>query len=366
MTTVCLWRNSIYFKYFIMVILILLFGALFGLLIRYADLNRFDVISGDATLKDFTVAKTVLLIIGAGAILLSIEIAFGLASYHVKPFILGGVVLGGMLFGIGMAILGYCPGTLPVSMGEGSIDAFVGILGGLTGGLAFTWSLPTIQPVLGPDYGKISLNSLTDTHPVLFFILVMIISVSFIALAFVLHQYEKRTVKDRDVNYRWVVTSIGMAILNGIVFLKVTSNRPIGASTSYPYLSDSITHFTQNAYFEKVKVPGHWEYVFLIGAFLASFVLALVKGEFKLKAVYSHWEEAKGPSVSKRLVWAFMAGFILIFGARMAGGCTSGHIISGGMQLAVSSLVFGIFVFSAFLITGRLFYKKKSLTIKTQ
>ncbi len=346
--------------------LILFFGILFGLLIRYADLNRFNVISGDSTLKDLTVAKTVLLAIGAGAILISIEIALGGASYHVKPFILGGVILGGVLFGIGMAILGYCPGTLPVSMGEGSIDAFVGILGGLTGGLAFTWVFPTIKPVLGPDYGKISLNSLTGAHPVLFFILLVIIALVFIALAFVLHQTEEKTVKDRLLNYRWVVTGVGLAILNGIIFLKVTSNRPIGASTSYPYLSDSITHFTQNIYFEKVKVPGHWEFIFLTGAFLASLILALIKGEFKLKAVYSRWEEAKGQSVSKRLVWAFMAGFILIFGARMAGGCTSGHIISGGMQLAVSSLVFGIFVFSAFLITGRLFYKKNSLTIKTQ
>ena len=337
---------------------ILILGIIFGLLIRYANLNRFNVISGDATLEDFTVAKTILLVIGVGAILVSIEIALGLASYHVKPFIFGGIILGGIIFGIGMAILGYCPGTLPISMGEGSIDAFIGILGGLVGGLVFTWILPTIQPILGPDYGKISLNSLTGENPILFIILIILISVAFIALAFILHQVEKKTDKDRILNYRWVITGIGIAILNGIVFLKAVSNRPIGASTSYPYLSDYITNFTQNSYFEKIKVPGHWELIFLTGAFLASFILALIKKEFKLKAVYSRWEEAKGPSVSKRLIWAFIAGFILLFGARMAGGCTSGHIISGGMQLAVSSLVFGLFVFIAFIITGKLFYKK--------
>jgi len=337
---------------------ILILGIIFGLLIRYANLNRFDVISGDATLEDLTVAKTILLVIGVGAILVSIEIALGLASYHVKPFIFGGIIIGGIIFGIGMAILGYCPGTLPISMGEGSIDAFIGILGGLVGGLVFTWILPTIQPVLGPDYGKISLNSLTGTHPILFFILVIVISLVFITLAFVLHQIEKKTVKDRILNYRWVITGVGIAILNGIVFLKVVSNRPIGASTSYPYLSDYITNFTQNSYFDKIKVPGHWELIFLTGAFLASFILALIKKEFKLKAIYSRWEEAKGSSVSKRLIWAFLAGFLLLFGARMAGGCTSGHIISGGMQLAVSSLVFGLFVFIAFIITGKLFYKK--------
>ncbi len=337
---------------------ILILGIIFGLLIRYANLNRFNVISGEATLEDFTVAKTILLVIGVGAILVSVEIALGLASYHVKPFIFGGIILGGVIFGIGMAILGYCPGTLPISMGEGSIDAFIGILGGLVGGLVFTWILPTIQPILGPDYGKISLNSLTGSHPILFFILVIVISLLFITLAFILHQVEKKTVKDRILNYRWVITGVGIAILNGIIFLKAISNRPIGASTSYPYLSDYITNFTQNSYFEKIKVPGHWELIFLTGAFLASFILALIKGEFKLKAVYSRWEEAKGSSISKRFIWAFLAGVLLIFGARMAGGCTSGHIISGGMQLAVSSLVFGLFVFIAFIITGKLFYKK--------
>lgn len=337
---------------------ILILGIIFGLLIRYANLNRFNVISGEATLEDFTVAKTILLVIGVGAILVSVEIALGLASYHVKPFIFGGIILGGVIFGIGMAILGYCPGTLPISMGEGSIDAFIGILGGLVGGLVFTWILPTIQPILGPDYGKISLKSLTGEHPILFVILVILISAAFIALAFILHQVEKKTVKDRILNYRWVITGVGIAILNGIIFLKAVSNRPIGASTSYPYISDYITNFTQNSYFEKIKIPGHWELIFLTGAFLVSFILALIKREFKLKAIYSRWEEAKGSSVSKRLIWAFLAGFLLLFGARMAGGCTSGHIISGGMQLAVSSLVFGLFVFITFIITGKLFYKK--------
>ncbi len=337
---------------------ILILGIIFGLLIRYANLNRFNVISGDATLEDFTVVKTILLVIGIGAILVSIEIALGLASYHVKPFIIGGIILGGIIFGIGMAILGYCPGTLPISMGEGSIDAFIGLLGGLVGGFIFTWLFPIIKPILGPNFGAISLNSLTKSKPILFFILVIFISAVFIALAFFLHQIEKKTIKNRILNYRWVITGVGIAILNGIVFLKAVSNRPIGASTSYPYFVDVLTDFTKNSYFEKIKVPGHWELIFLTSAFLASFILALIKREFKLKAVYSRWEEAKGTSVSKRLIWAFLAGFLLLFGARMAGGCTSGHIISGGMQLAVSSLVFGLFVFIAFIITGKLFYKK--------
>ena len=74
-----------------------------------------------------------------------------MATFHVKPLLLGGVILGGLVFGVGMTILGYCPGTLFVSAGEGAVDALVGIFGGLLGGLTFTISLPVIKGILGPN-----------------------------------------------------------------------------------------------------------------------------------------------------------------------------------------------------------------------
>jgi uncharacterized membrane protein YedE/YeeE len=104
---------------------ILIFGFLFGALLNYARLNRYNVISGMATLENLTVAKAIAIAIGIGVILLNIEISLGFASWHVKPFIVGGIVLGGLIFGAGMAILGYCPGTLAVSLGEGSLDALI-------------------------------------------------------------------------------------------------------------------------------------------------------------------------------------------------------------------------------------------------
>ncbi|MBN2616392.1 MAG: YeeE/YedE family protein [Bacteroidales bacterium] len=338
--------------------IILLFGFLFGIILRYAKLNRTDVITGNALLKDFTVIKTLLAAIGVGAVLLSIEIALGLAGFHAKPFVLGGIVIGGILFGMGMGILGYCPGTMAISLGEGALDALFGILGGLLGGFIFTLVYPTIKPILGPNYGSISLYSLTQNHPVLYFILVVVLSAMFVFLAFTLHKAEQKTNTEKKLNHRWLYSGITLAILNGIVFLKATTNRPIGASTSYPYVSDFITGLTNNTYFHKVSMPGHWEFIFLAGAFLSALIFSLLGGSFKLRAVYSVWEKTKGPSVTKRLVWAFIGGFILLLGARTAGGCTSGHILSGGMQYAVSSLVFGVIVFSTFIVTGKLFYKK--------
>ena len=332
--------------------MILFYGFLFGAILQSAKLNRFDTISGMATLENYKVAKAIALAIGVGVILLNIEIGLGFASYHTKPLILGGVVLGGLIFGAGMAILGYCPGTMIVSLGEGSLDAGAGLFGGLLGGLVYTLVLPVIGALLGPDLGTFSLNSLTGSTPVIFYSLVLLFGTLFIGIAFFVHKIEK--VKDRT----WIFAGVALAILNCIIFLKIGMDRPIGASTAYPYLADLMTGTTQNQYFEKIGTPGGWEVLFLGGTFLAGLIGSVLKKDFKIRLIHSLWLKYKGNSVGRRIFWSIFGGFILIFGARMAGGCTSGHVISGGMQLAVSSMVFAIFVFTGLLITGRLFYKK--------
>jgi uncharacterized membrane protein YedE/YeeE len=332
-----------------MFITILIFGFLFGSILQYARLNRYDTISGMATLENLAVAKAIAVAIGIGAILINIEIALGFASYHTKPFLLGGIVLGGLIFGAGMAILGYCPGTLAISLGEGSLDALTGIIGGLLGGLVYTLLLPVIHPILHPDYGSITLNSLVGNR-VLFFMLVSIFGAGLIVLSFWLHKLE------RTKDMKWFFSGIALAPLNAVVFLSATSNRPIGASTSYPYLADLLSRTTNNDYFAKIQTPGHWEVIFLAGAFLSGLGLSLIRKDFRLTLIYDNWRKHRGTSVGGRIIWSFVGGFVLIFGARMAGGCTSGHILSGGMQIDMSSLVFAIFVFAGLLITGRLFY----------
>jgi uncharacterized protein len=334
--------------------LILIVGFLFGAILQYANLNRYNVISEMATLENLTVAKAIAVAIGIGAIIIALETGLGFAVYHVKPFLLGGIALGGFIFGVGMAILGYCPGTLPVSLGEGSIDALFGIIGALAGGFIYTIILPTIQGILGPDLGTYSLFSLVGKYKFLFYLLDIIIGVTFIWGGFWLNN------KDKAKDYKWLYAGVALAVLNSIVLLSSFANRPIGASTAYPYLADLLTGTTQNNYFTKIQEPGHWEVLLLIGAFISGIVISILRKEFKLTLIHSNWERYKGNSVSKRLIWSFFGGFILIIGARMAGGCTSGHILSGGMQLSLSSLSFAVFVFTGLLITGKYFYKQKN------
>jgi len=328
-----------------------LLGFIFGALLLSARLNRFDTISGMATLENFKVAKAIALAIGVGIILLNIEIGLGYATYHVKPIILGGIVFGGLIFGTGMAILGYCPGTVMVSAGEGSLDAIVGILGGLAGGLVYTVVLPSITGLLGPNLGTFSLHSAFSNDPFLFYSLMVPSGLIFIAIAFVVHRFEK------SVDKSWILAGIGIAVLNTFVFYY--ADRPIGASTFFPYVADNISGVVDNEYFKQITKSGSWEVPFLAGGLLSGMVISLLRKEFKIRMIQDNWEKYKGNSFGKRAIWAFIGGFILIFGARMAGGCTSGHIISGGMQLAASSLLFALFVFAGLLLTGKYFYLKK-------
>jgi uncharacterized membrane protein YedE/YeeE len=84
----------------------------------------------------------------------------------------------------------------------------------------------------------------------------------------------------------------------------------------------------------------------------------VIGGRLRLISVPGLWKDYRGINRNGRFLWAFIGGFLLLLGARMAGGCTSGHIVSGGMQLALSSLLFACMVAIAFLITGKYFYRR--------
>lgn len=335
-----------------MTLTIIILGLLFGFSLQISKVNTFNTISGMAILKDFTVAKTIATAIGIGAILLSIEIFFGLAEYHIKPFIMGNIVMGGLLFGIGMAVLGYCPGTMPVSLGQGSIDALIGMLGGFIASLVYTLLAPALDGVLGIDLGKISVSSILSTTSTALYIITFIAGFIFIAISFQLNKMEKK----KDI--KWFYSGLGVALVACTIFY--LSDRVLGASSFYPYAADNIFGATEHKYYiEKASKSGLYEMKFLFGAFLSGLIYSLYRKEFKITLIHENWAKFKGNAPTGRIIWSFIGGFLLLFGARLAGGCTSGHVISGGMQLAFSSLTFAGLVFAGFLLTGRFFYKTK-------
>jgi len=156
----------------------------------------------------------------------------------------------------------------------------------------------------------------------------------------------------------WLLAGILLGVLNVIAAHALMSHRLIGASTAYPYVSGLLTGLGDAPYMQKIAEPGSWEMYFLFGALVGAFLASVISKDFKVRLIPGRWQEVKGQSKPKRIFWAFSGGFLLLLGARLAGGCTSGHILSGGMQLALSSLAFGAVVVVSFLITGRLFYRR--------
>lgn len=144
----------------------LLTGVAFGVLLQKGRVTKPDVILGQLLLRDFTVMKIMGTAIVVGAIGFHFLAAAGLVAPSIKPMLVAGVLIGAVLFGAGMALLGYCPGTTVGACGEGRRDAWVGLLGMVAGAFAFVAAWPLVKPVIRAlgDAGEITLASATGTQ----------------------------------------------------------------------------------------------------------------------------------------------------------------------------------------------------------
>jgi uncharacterized membrane protein YedE/YeeE len=98
----------------------------------------------------------------------------------------------------------------------------------------------------------------------------------------------------------------------------------------------------------------------LLGVLFGGFVTSVfITKSFRFSLIPTAWKSYKNGSVLSRLLWSFSSGFIMIIGARLAGGCTSGHFMSGMSQMAISSMIFGMVVMISLIITGRYFYNTR-------
>ena len=157
----------------------------------------------------------------------------------------------------------------------------------------------------------------------------------------------------------WWMGGILMALLLLFTFSVFGANRPIGASTYVPYYAGILFAMDpqQYTYLQEIEKPGAWEGVMLLGVLVGGLVTSIfITKSFRLSIRPTGWKVYKNNSVKSRLVWSFVSGFFLIIGARLAGGCTSGHFLSGMSQAVLSSMVFGGVVLVTLLVTGRLFY----------
>lgn len=160
----------------------------------------------------------------------------------------------------------------------------------------------------------------------------------------------------------------GIGVLSWFAF--ATADQPIGITTAFEHTA---------ALAEKAIVPGleeankyyavkeaagkppkiSWEWMLVVGVFIGAWLSAWLGHDRTNQTVPALWRWRFGDSVVKRLGVAFLAGALMMFGARLAQGCTSGHGISGTLQLALSSWSFILLAFAAAAGTALLMYGKE-------
>lgn len=173
---------------------------------------------------------------------------------------------------------------------------------------------------------------------------------------------------------------LGGLLLGLVFFAAVLLVKPIGVSTQFVILdgivADAVTpdfitqtedgYTSTNAYMAKsngkyaknASNPLNYSFVFVIAMAVGAAVSAFARGGVGDGRLPKIWSDNYGDTPMKRYAVAFLGGFIVLYGARLAGGCTSGHMMSGMMQTALSGYIFAVGAFAAAIPTAMLIYRK--------
>ncbi|WP_404308713.1 YeeE/YedE thiosulfate transporter family protein [Neorhodopirellula lusitana] len=158
------------------------------------------------------------------------------------------------------------------------------------------------------------------------------------------------------------VVGAAIGVLSWFTFL--SADHALGISTAFETtvaIAERAVapEFSETNSFFEIKTPKvNWGWMLVVGVFVGAFISSKLSGDRGAATVPPLWAKRFGPSPIKRFVGAFAGGVLMLLGARLAGGCTSGHGISGSLQLAASSWLFVIVAFSfgiltSFLMLGR-------------
>ncbi len=164
----------------------------------------------------------------------------------------------------------------------------------------------------------------------------------------------------RQVSWSPYLVGVAIGVLSCISFL--VSRKALGTSTTYARTAGMLEKKIfpgkgLGQYYSKIKAEIDWQWMLVLGIIIGSFISAVLSGEFSLQFL----PDTDYPAIVNnlavgRLISALLGGFLLGFGSRFASGCSSGHGISGTMQLAISSWLAAICFFVGGILTAFLIF----------
>jgi hypothetical protein len=175
---------------------------------------------------------------------------------------------------------------------------------------------------------------------------------------------------ERDYIISWKAAGISLGLL---LILATALVKPLGVSTQFVVTDAMVTHkvapeFAESvAYLAKYGEKEDWGigygWMLVVGMFVGGWVTSRIfrnrQPEQDKGSMPTMWKARFGGSIAKRDLAAFGGGVLLLFGARLAGGCTSGHMISGISQLAIGSFIFGVTAFAAAILMAKFLYRTR-------
>jgi hypothetical protein len=153
----------------------------------------------------------------------------------------------------------------------------------------------------------------------------------------------------------------GLSGLVSILSVWITG-KYLGASTTFVRTSGMVEKLfdtekvAKMEYFIREVPKVDWQWMFVTGILIGSFVAAITSSSFKWQALPDMWSQRFGSSISRRAFAAFFGGVIAMFGARLADGCPSGHGLSGSLQLAASGFIALACFFIGGVLVARILY----------
>lgn len=161
-------------------ILAIAMGFAFGWLLHRGKVTNCNVIEGQFRLRDFTMLKVMFPAIVVGGIGVLVLVGLGEAKYYVKDANLLGVTVGAALFGVGLVVYGYCPGTAIAAIATGSVHALVGAFGMIFGAIVYAFTFDWVKAhILNVwSYGKVRLPDITGVPDAAYFVALTAIGVA--------------------------------------------------------------------------------------------------------------------------------------------------------------------------------------------
>ncbi|MCJ8499015.1 YeeE/YedE thiosulfate transporter family protein [Desulfatitalea alkaliphila] len=158
----------------------------------------------------------------------------------------------------------------------------------------------------------------------------------------------------------WPWLPAAFALAGIIVFIFATFGPPASSSGFVSTIKGAVQtvapEYVENkTHYAMMPDTGSWLFAFVLGMAMGGFIAGRT-GRIPVRDIPEIWEKRFDSSRTRRFAATFVGGFIILFAARLAGGCTLGLFISGSSQLAVSGLYFGALIFAFAMVTARLVY----------